>query len=293
VGKEKMRLIGAITAGSGLVNEDGYGMLGSSDDVTAAWIFDGVTGINDRAYLPAESDAQWLVARADMHLHRLAGTEAGLDEILSDLVAQLIGDWSEVSAGLDLPASYDPPAACLILVKRYGHDWKALRLGDSCLLASYAEGDHRIFAASPNNAFDHWLSGEARKRRDAGILDVKALLTEFRPQLMAGRQKRNQSGGYSILEADPAALTMAEHIDLGQPEGILLCTDGYYRAVDHYGLHEDAALVAASLQPGGVERVLGELRAIEASDPECQVHLRFKPSDDATAVGLMKNSAFP
>lgn len=43
-----MKLQGAITEGSGAVNEDGWGFLGSTDDVTAAWVFDGVTGINEK-----------------------------------------------------------------------------------------------------------------------------------------------------------------------------------------------------------------------------------------------------
>lgn len=287
-----MRLAGAVTEGSGLVNEDGFGILGTSDEVSAAWIFDGVTGINGRSYLPGGSDAAWLVARADAHLRRLAATDMQLRDILSALVAELIGDWSVVSPGLDLPDNYDQPAACLILVKRYGRQWQALRLGDSCLLARYDGGDHRIFAASPNNAFDHWLSGEARKRRDAGVLDVKALLAEFQPQLLASRRKRNQPDGYSILEADPAALAMPEVIDLGTPSDILLCTDGYYRAVDHYERHDDASLIAASRVSAGIEAVLADLRAVEASDPDCQRFLRFKPADDATAVALRADAGF-
>lgn len=283
-----MRLVGGITEGSGAVNEDGFGFVGAHGDVSAAWVFDGVTGINGQNILPSASDAQWLVARADGHLRDLTTGVALLPEILSELVARLIADWVQITADIVLPTPYDPPAACLILVKRYGGKWQAVRLGDLCLLARYGSGDHRIFAASPNNAFDIWLAGEAKKRRDAGILDIKALLAEFRPQLTAGRMKRNQPGGYSILEADPAALRMAEYIDLGSPSEILACTDGYYRAVDHYHLHDDLALIEESLKQGGMEGVLSRLRRIEQSDPDCQTYLRFKPSDDATALMLSR-----
>ena len=283
-----MRLAGAVTQGSGAVNEDGYGVIGSNSDISAAWIFDGVTGINGPNYLPGGSDAQWLVARADGHLRRLAAKDDALPDILSLLVEGLIADWADVLTEVTLPAVYDPPAACLVLVKRYGTEWKAARLGDSCLLARYDDGDHHIRAASPNNAFDHWLSREAKKRRDAGVLDIKALLAEFRPQLIAGRRKRNKPHGYGILEADPAALAMPEYIDLGSPSELLLCTDGYYRAVDHYGLHDDRSLIDAGLAEGGVERVLAGLRAVEAADPACEKYLRFKPADDATALMLRR-----
>lgn len=281
-----MRLAGAVTQGSGTVNEDGFGYTGSCGDVSAAWVFDGVTGINRLESLPAGSDAQWLVGRAHHHLLAIGGTDGGLPEILEQLVSRLIADWTEVTRGLSLPPDHDPPAACLILAKRYGSRWKALRLGDSCLMTRNADAHHSLHVASPSSALDHWLTREACKRRDAGMLDTKALLAEFRPQLFAGRRKRNQRGGYSILECSAAALAMPEYIELGQPQQILLCTDGYYRAVDHYGLHDPGSLIEASSR--SVEDVVSAIRKREAGDPGCIAYPRFKPADDATAVMLSR-----
>lgn len=279
-----VRLMGAITEGSGAVNEDGFGFAGEELDVSAAWVFDGVTGINRRNHLGTGSDAQWLVGRAHARLAQLVMHDLALTAILAELVEGLIADWNGAIAGLDLPPDYDPPAACLVLVKRYRDGWQSLRLGDSCLLARGADGGTRIFAASPNNVFDHWLTREARKRRDEGVLDIKALLAEFAPQLRAGRAKRNRPDGYSILECSRDALAMPEVTELGWPAEMLLCTDGYYRAVDHYGLCDEAGLLTASRQ--GVEQVLADLRSAEAGDPDCLRYPRFKPADDATAVML-------
>jgi protein phosphatase 2C-like protein len=285
-----LKLVGAVTQGSGSINEDGWGFVGNADDVTAAWVFDGVTGINGRNLFPAGSDAAWIVAKAHSHLLKLAGLGLPLRDILSKLVQALIIDFNTAVEGLDIPHDYDPPAACLILVKRYGAEWKALRLGDSCLLARGNGGANTILAASPNNAFDHWLSTEAAKRRDAGVLDIKALHAEFRPQLLQGRKLRNTSGGYSILEANPSATEFAEYLDLGTPEELLLCTDGYYRAVDHYALHSDKSLLKASSKADGLDRVLRDIRALEEGDPACQKYLRFKPADDATALVLRERA---
>lgn len=281
-----MKLVGAVTQGSGSINEDGWGYLGSADDVSATWIFDGVTGINGQNFLDGGSDAAWLVAKADGHLRYLAGLDLPLHEILSKLVQALIFDFKAAGKALEIPDDYDPPATCLILLKRYGTAWQALRLGDSCLLARGSDGAHLSVAASPNCAFDRWLSAEALKRRDAGMLDTKKLLAEFRPQLMQGRKLRNAAGGYGILEASPLAVEFAEYFELGAPREILLCTDGYYRAVDYYALHSEESLLEASLAPAGVDDVLNSIRAIEASDPACTKYLRFKPADDATAVVL-------
>jgi hypothetical protein len=284
-----LKLVGAVTQGSGAINEDGWGCLGSADDVSAAWIFDGVTGINEQNFLGGGTDAAWFVAKAHDHLQALASLDLPLSEILSKLVQALIVDFKAAAKNFDIPQDYDPPAACLVLLKRYGGAWQALRLGDSCLLARGSDGAHLSVAASPNNAFDHWLSAEALKRRDAGMLDIKELLAEFRPQLMQGRKLRNSPGGYGILEASPSAVEFAEYFDLAMPGEILLCTDGYYRAVDYYALHSEESLLEASLAPGGVDSVLNNIRDVEASDPTCVKYLRFKPADDATAVALRKH----
>jgi hypothetical protein len=282
-----VKLLGAVTEGSGAVNEDGFGVIGTTEDVSAAWIFDGVTGINAKNHLGTGSDAQWLVSHAHERLLDLVPRLLPLSIILKELVSGLMADWREASEGIDLPRDYDPPAACLILVKRYDREWQALRLGDSCLLARGHDGEDRIVAASPNNDFDHWLTREARKRRDEGVLDIQALLAEFAPQLRASRARRNRPDGYAILECSRDALAMPEFFPLGTPYEILLCTDGYYRAVDTYGLHDDAGLLSAST--AGVDQVLSSIRSVEAADPHCTIHPRFKPADDATAVMLSQH----
>jgi Protein phosphatase 2C len=285
-----LRLAGAVTQGSGTINEDGFGYLGSTDDVTAVWVFDGVTGINGQNYLPDGTDAAWLVNKAHKHLLKLADLDLKLSEILSQLIQNLIADWNEVAGKLNLPENYDPPAACLILAKSYDKVWKAVRLGDSCLLARTSDGGLRVVAASPNNTLDHWLASEANKRRDAGLLDMSALLAEFRPQLTAGRKLRNTPEGYSILEVSPTSTKFAEYIDLGSPSALLLCTDGYYRAVDCYRLFNGEGLLEASIKAEGVGEVLKHIRTIEISDPTCQKFPRFKPADDTTAIILLNEN---
>ena len=104
-----MRLEGAITEGSGAVNEDGWGYIGSPDDITAAWVFDGVTGINGRNLFTPGTDAAWLVAKAHEHLLNLAGLDFPLREILSRLVQALIIDFNSAAERIDIPSDYDPP----------------------------------------------------------------------------------------------------------------------------------------------------------------------------------------
>ena len=137
-----MKLAGAVTRGQRRSQRGWLGILGSADDVSAAWVFDGVTGINGQNYLGGGTDAAWLVAKAHEHLRAMAGLDLPLREILSKLVQALIVDFKAAARDLDIPEDYDPPAACLTIAKRYGETWQALRLGDSCLLARGSDGAH-------------------------------------------------------------------------------------------------------------------------------------------------------
>ncbi len=283
-----MRLAGSVSAGSGAYNEDAAGHVMRDGRVIAAWVFDGVTGINGRNYLPAVTDAAWLVERAGEHLQSLAGQDIALPELLARLVDKLQDDWRAVSHGLTLPEGYDIPAACLAFVKEYADGWQAFRLGDSMLLVE----DETVRLVPPPDSDLHslemYLREEARRRRAHGLSDFQALLKEFHPRLMESRRARNTAQNHSILVADRNSLNCPEFMALGRPQSLLLCTDGFYRAVDNYSLMDNAGLVAACKPTGGVHKVLHDIRRTEASDPNCERFLRFKPADDASAVMLVR-----
>lgn len=282
-----MKLFGAVSEGSGACNEDAAGVAGPENDVLAAWVFDGVTGINGRNVLGASSDAAWIVARAEQHLRKLVAEDISLSQILETLVERLIADWNAATAGIQLPDDYDIPACCLLLVKRYNDGWRAMRLGD-CFLLTVAPAVKR-WDGPPNdlNALETLLRRQALQQRSEGVSDFRQLLQQFHPQLMASRRARNTRGNHSILVPDRGALAQPEFLELAWPEAILLCTDGFYRAVDTYHLMSDADLVSACTSESGVKAVMRAIRATEAEDLHCEKHMRFKPADDASAVMLV------
>jgi serine/threonine protein phosphatase PrpC len=278
-----VRLVSSVCEGSGHHNEDGFGFIGAPNNVEAVWVMDGVTVINDRNYLdPAGrmTDAQWIVEKAQSFLHTHAEGNASLKDIYSALVDHLINQFAMASRSIALPDDYDPPATCLILAKRYGANWHVLRCGDSAYLAEGNDGKIHE-AMSPSNYTDTYITREAAKRRAAGMLNIDALLQEFRTDLMRSRATRNTSGGYSILEAAEAAKHFVTITNLGQLKKFLICSDGFYRAVDTYQLYPHADFLAACT---AVVPVLRYVREVEAADPLCLKFPRFKHADDATAV---------
>jgi hypothetical protein len=280
----KLRLAGLASQGSGDVNEDAAGYLGEADDVRAAWVLDGVTGINDRSLGLMGSDAQWLVHRIDAHLRRLFAAERSSADILSNLIDTIIDDQRQAAG--PLPADFDPPAACIMAVHRVGGQWHALRLGDCRLIAHANSGDMLRMIDFPNDAFDQALTEEATRLRATGVTALADIAGHLQKRMFASRRTRNRPGGYGVIEADRSCLAFAEYARLEDPSAILLASDGYYRVADCYRALGDSELLHASLAPGGIAETLAKMRALEQSDPHCRAFPRFKPADDASAVAL-------
>ncbi len=277
-----LRLAGSVCDGAGAVNEDRAGYLGDRSAITAAWVLDGVTGINKQSLYPAGSDAAWFVQTVDTELKRLLVEPVPLPVIMSALVDHL------VSAKVDAPPGYDPPACCLLLAREHEGRWDALRIGDSSLLVSERNGTFFEYTEFPLQWLDRELKLKTEVLRRRG-LSQEQIVHEFRPMILEARQKRNRPGGYGILEADPSCLQFVQYIAIEDPRTMLLCTDGFYRLVENYRAYDDESLLAAAANRGP-ESLLAELRTIEAGDPECRKYPRFKPRDDAAAVCLISEN---
>ena len=74
-------------------------------------------------------------------------------------------------------------------------------------------------------------------------------------------------------------------LELAGAAAIVLMSDGYERFAADYGLGDDAAMIRRTVAEGP-ERLLAEIRALEADDPNCRRIPRLKPSDDATCLVL-------
>lgn len=285
-----MKLAGILSVGSGTTNEDAAGYIEDNGDVVAAWVFDGVTGVNARPLLDVPSEPAWFVAEADAHLRDVVMAEVGVAEVLRALVPRLIDSWQTALQGQTVPEGYDLPAACLTLAKRVSNRWQVLRLGDSTIIH---RGNVLQRVESPPTDLPD-LESELRQKaavlRESGRVDFSVLRETLRSRLLDSRRQRNVNGSYSILVPDPSSLAMPQIVDLGTPSQLLLCTDGYYRAVDTYGMHDDSSLVATSARPGGAQEVVDRMRDLEAHDLNCERYPRFKPSDDVSAVMLIEQA---
>ena len=276
----------AATQPGSKVNEDGYGSW-PAETPRAAWVLDGVTGINDRALLPGPSDAAWFVAQVQEALPILFS--ASPDRPAADLVGALVRELErrQSAAWLDARGAdgRETPAASFALVRLIGADIEILRLGDCLVLVEAADGavtvlDHPVLAA---------IEAETRAAllalRATGIADPKQAFAAMLPRLRAERQRRNLPDGYGVLAAEQSCVPML-HVDrmpAHDVRRILLASDGYYRLVDHYNAASDTELVRRTAALGA-DALLTQLRAIEAADPVATQYPRLKIADDATAL---------
>jgi hypothetical protein len=278
--------LGAATQPGSKVNEDGYGHWPATAP-RAAWVLDGVTGINDRALLPGPTDAAWFVAQVQEALPTLLSTSPDMPaaELVGALVEQL--EQRQSAAWLDARGAdgRETPAASFALVRLIGAEIEVLRLGDCLVLLEAADGtvtvmDHPVLATIEAETRDALLALRAR-----GITDPKQAFTAMMPRLRAQRARRNLPDGYGVLAAEQSCLPMlhVDRIPAHTVRRMLLASDGYYRLVDHYNAASDAELVRRT-EELGADAMLEQLRAIEAADPLATQYPRLKIADDATAL---------
>jgi hypothetical protein len=282
-------LLSAFSAAGSKVNEDAYGLWPTTAAPQAAWVLDGVTGINDRALLPGPSDAAWFVAQVQEALPVLLSVAPDIAAI--DLIGALVRELERRQ-----PASWlDPrgadgretPAASFALVRALGDDIEIARLGDCLVLVETTDGSVRVLDDPMLRDIETHIARAILDLRAAGIMDTQIVRGRMMPMLRAQRRRRNRSDGYGVLAAEQSCLAMMQVAQLSAQtcRRVLLATDGYYRMVDHYNAVSDTDLLRET-ERLGADTVLKRLRAIEDGDPQANLYPRLKISDDATAVLL-------
>ena len=282
-------LLSAATGPGGTINEDAYGLWPAAGAPRAAWVQDGVTGINDRALLPGPSDAAWFVAQVQEVLPALLSKEP--DRPIAGLVAALVVELErrQAASWLDERGAdgQETPAASFALVRLLGEQVEIDRLGDCLVLIERRDGSVTTLDHPVLEQIEAQIKAAVMALQAAGITDPGEIRSRMMPTLRAQRVRRNQVGGYGVLAAEMSCLTMlhSDLLALADVSRILLASDGYYRLVDHYAAVTDAELLRGTAERGA-EGLVSALRTIEAGDPMGARFPRLKMSDDATAVLL-------
>lgn len=279
-------LLSAATEPGAQINEDGYG-LWPVEAPRAAWVLDGVTGINERALLPGASDAAWFVAQVQEILPELLSQspDMPITALIACLAKELEGRQSASWLDVRGAEGCETPAASFALVRPLGNEIEIARLGDCLVLL---EGTNGVVTVMDHPVLEQ-IEAETRRAvldlRAAGIADPEQVREKMLPALRAQRRRRNCADGYGVLAAEQGctALMHVDRMPMQALRSVLLASDGYYRLVDHYGAMNGTELVRRT-RAQGADALLKQLRAIEAADPLAAAYPRLKIRDDATAL---------
>ena len=264
----------------GARNEDAAGSAG-----TAAWVVDGATGVSDREPLTAGwTDAAWLAQWLDGALGRaFARPSADPDVSLAAVEAELRAAFSALAGAADVPPA-EQPSACLALAAASGGSLYLASIGDCRIVVEDGPERVRRFGSSELDRLDALLLAELRRlRRLYPGEDPRARVRDL---IRRHRSRMNMPGGYWVIHPTrrwSPGLQQERIRPSTQVCHVLVATDGFLRLADVFGAYGEADLLRAALSKG-LDRLYGELRALETQDTDCDRFIPAKPFDDASAV---------
>ncbi len=261
-------------------NEDAHG---ATD--TAAWVIDGATGVTLGPDILAPSGAAWLAAT----LSDVLSVEADPALTLPDLLSRAERSVSErfaaaVDPGLAIDGP-DLPTGCLGLAMIDRHRLHLAVIGDISLMHRGADGGLTVLSDHAVEAFgERTLESLRRALRERPEEDPWPML---RLQIRENRRMANQPGGYNVVHPTLAWAhrMIVSETDVAAGDVVLLASDGFFRLVDHFGMHDPDDLIDTALAVG-LSTLVERLRAAEIDDRRGERAPRVKIHDDATAVLL-------
>jgi Protein phosphatase 2C len=270
-----MKIIDQISSPGGeRVNEDRLGYVGG-----LAWVLDGATDLEKDAFLPGASDVLWLVDRVGELLteHGRASDENDPVHLLRT-ISHRIG--TEM-ADLRFPADRIHPTCSVGLLVAARGELRMARIGDPSCVATGTAGPAEL-----STGFFGQREAEAVARGGTGGLDDD----ENRRGIVRRRQQYIEGAlEESVFSGHPRAGLQIRTSTLRADrfEHVVLCTDGFARAVVDYRLYPDWPGLVASALADGLASVLDRIRHHENNPPEGPGGARsthFKKSDDVTAL---------
>ncbi|GAB2806767.1 PP2C family serine/threonine-protein phosphatase [Streptomyces daliensis] len=254
-------------------NEDRLGNSGNF-----AWVIDGATDLSHDSFLPAETDVQWLVDRLGEHLTEIGTSSTSADA--RSLLASLSSRLGEEIREEKFPQDRIHPTCSIGLLISGPQNLQLARVGDPTCLAFGAETvelSTDFFGRREAQAVNRSKSGDlSQEENRRGIV-------ERRQQYIEGKWEESVFSGHPKARLHIESAT----VEATRYQYVLLCSDGFARAVVDYGIYPDWPTLLRTSLEHGLSRVVDQIRSHEKDRPrggkeEEQGH--FKKSDDATAL---------
>lgn len=177
-------------------------------------------------------------------------------------------------------------AIALIRINEQHIDY--VQTGDCMIFAAYEDGTIRTVTHDQLAHIDKQTMKRWKECVDRGMTSRAQIRELVEPYIRKNKAKMNTLAGYSAVNGQPELAPLLEHgtINRIQLTALLIITDGLFPYAEEEDTRVDEHLLFAGLQEHGLQGYAEQLIALEESDPECQKYIRFKKSDDKTAVWI-------
>ncbi len=175
----------------------------------------------------------------------------------------------------------------LAIVRLQDDGVEYVQTGDCMILAVYEDKEVRPLTRMQVShleaaAFDIWQDGVSKGLKNQTDLHATVIDT-----IKKNRYQSNVEGGYGVLNGEEGAARFLEYgkINITCIKHLILLTDGMFlppTIVSGQCLYW--IYVAESILNKGIKQYTKELIELEENDPECVRYIRFKKSDDKTAI---------
>ncbi|MFG1873439.1 protein phosphatase 2C domain-containing protein [Sphaerisporangium sp. NPDC049003] len=270
-----------ITDSPGSLTKPTEDRVGASGNL--AWVIDGATDFSNERTLPGISNVQWLVQLVDQSLHDLGAVNK------FTMVAEVFDRLGEMVrselASLATDELRNHPCCSIGLAAFDADSVEVGRIGDSTLVTY--RGD-RVTREVSTDFFD---------AREAQAVEQSRTALQTRRAIMAGifaRRTEYIKGVHaeSVFSGHPEAVFRVhrETVPLTEAETVLICTDGFARAVADYRIFADWQELGQHGRHEGLGRITSLIRQYEADSAGMPPGPKFKSSDDVAAILLANES---
>lgn len=267
--------------GVGVLNEDA---LITNVEANLFGVVDGVSSLVP--YQNANQDTGGYIAANLIKNHFESLTVAGnLFDELSKVNDQLREQMK--LAKIDGNKKEELWGAAAAIVRIHDDGVEYIQTGDCMILAVYDHGEVRPLTWRQVShleapALAKWQEGIAR-----GLTSQRELHEVVIDTLRMNRYQSNRDGGYGVLNGEEQATRFFEYGRINRTglRELILLTDGLFPpAASVPGESSYWSFAAHDILNKGLPLYTQELIELEENDPECINHIRFKKSDDKSAI---------
>lgn len=183
----------------------------------------------------------------------------------------------------------DIPSACIAIVKENKDNYEFFVLGDCSIIYGNRENQTLItnddIRKLDNDKIEKMIS--IAKEKNINVCDAYKIII---PDLKKQRLLKNKPNGYYILDIDESAVEHGKYTVISKKDidMIIIMSDGFSTYYEHLNLEKNYKTFFLKNYDMDVDTLYKQLREREISDKYLNKYPRYKISDDASIIKIIK-----